>query len=743
MKKQNRKIIKLFLIFFMVFTVQPAIAFAKILEEYNPNRFENEIIKNEEVINEVKTIGELEDKRESNVKQYLNSDGTITAAIYNEDIHYLKNGKYYNIDNSLIDQKNIIKNKENNFVIEYGKNKNSDLVKIIKDDYVISWSLNNIKEQEVKIYDLQDINPVYNNDKPLIKESNYQNTSKENQEEMLLENISSAVKYESVLPSVDLEYILIGSKVKENIILNKAYFEPISFTLSMKNLIPVLNNDNTISLLDGKVETFKFASLFMYDKKGELSTKIDIKLDKIEEEYILTIKPDENWLKDEKRAYPVIIDPTLHTQQSITGIQDTYLWPNDGNTTSPSFNEPFIRVGSNNNAAIYTSSNPYQGLVKFPLPLLESADQIISAEMALYSEQSGNYSYTPPSSPIYIDVHEVTSYWESANARWNNITYNLRVSNYFIYNYNVNNAWYTVDITDIAKNWYTTGNNNGVLLKENQEVYQNRGSARFISSDVMGSYSGARPIAVINYLNQTGLLDYQTYQNIDMKRSGTIYTNSYNGNAILIHHDLTTTGSKFPITLKHIFNNNDSSSTLGYGKGFRLNFNQIMTYTTIGGTSYIKYIDEDATRHYFRQISGVWQDEEGMGLKITESSNALILLDKDGNKSIFTLSNNIFYLTKMIDNDNNEVNISYVSGNYNLISIIVDGNGNVITLNYDNNNHLSSIINHLNKTISFTYDNNNLTKITYPDNKYSIYSYEEHGKLEIVKNIDDYHVKLD
>ena len=45
---------------------------------------------------------ELINKRKLREKHFLREDGTIVAKVYNEDIHYLKNGKYEEIENTLI-----------------------------------------------------------------------------------------------------------------------------------------------------------------------------------------------------------------------------------------------------------------------------------------------------------------------------------------------------------------------------------------------------------------------------------------------------------------------------------------------------------------------------------------------------------------------------------------------------------------------------------------------------------------
>lgn len=56
-----------------------------------------------------------------------------------------------------------------------------------------------------------------------------------------------------------------------------------------------------------------------------LSFQIEIKtkLKKDGEEYILTYEPDQKWLTDEERAYPVTVDPTISTKPYNDKIVDT------------------------------------------------------------------------------------------------------------------------------------------------------------------------------------------------------------------------------------------------------------------------------------------------------------------------------------------------------------------------------------------------------------------------------------
>ena len=54
---------------------------------------------------------EIIEKRKPKEKHFLREDGTMKAIVYSEDIHYLKNGKYEEIDNSIIEEENYYRNR--------------------------------------------------------------------------------------------------------------------------------------------------------------------------------------------------------------------------------------------------------------------------------------------------------------------------------------------------------------------------------------------------------------------------------------------------------------------------------------------------------------------------------------------------------------------------------------------------------------------------------------------------------
>ena len=81
---------------------------------------------------------ELKNLRKRNEKHFLNKDGTISAYLYNNDIHYLKNGEYEEIDNTIIDGGLYYLNKSNAFKAYFRKDSRSKiLVDIDKENYYL------------------------------------------------------------------------------------------------------------------------------------------------------------------------------------------------------------------------------------------------------------------------------------------------------------------------------------------------------------------------------------------------------------------------------------------------------------------------------------------------------------------------------------------------------------------------------------------------------------------------------
>ena len=668
---------------------------------------------------------EITDKRESNKKYFRMSDGSTMIAIYPDDVHYMKNGKYEDIDNTIVSKSDDeYENTAAAYKVNFAKTATNDkLVTINSKGYTLSWSMDTSTGSKALI------------EKP-------KNSSKAKVDKTNLKKTMSAISYENIMKDTDLKYENKSNSVKESIILKKptAINNDFSFKLNIgDNLEPVLNNDKTINIVDinTKNVVYIIKAPYMYDASSKISNNINVTLDKIEGGYAVRLGLDKDWLNDKARVYPVVIDPTIDTVVDWSAIQDTYIYEGDTDTAIYRANNENLRIGNNND--VNTNGNPTRSLLKFDLPTLSSSDQVVEATLSLASSPASTY----PNEEIELDLYKMSTDWSAISATWANCGQttnyeNTKITDYAMFNYD--EAYpikgYKFNITRLVKDWYVNGKNYGLMIKEHSEQKNYNGSDAYFysaNSTVLDDYY--KPVVTIMYRNQTGLENYQTYQTFSVGRAGTVYTNNFNGNLILQHQDVTTPGNIMPVSIYHTYNTSDRNVNIGYGNGFRLNLNQTLKYDN----NEVVYVDEDGTKHYFSYNNDAYYDEDGLELKLTLENNIFTMADKSGNYSTFIPSGDTWYLKEITNPNGQKITINLSPLDYNLITSVLDGTSNEILLTY-NGGKLSSVKDLQGRYTYYYYtasgSSYNLTNIKYSDNRNAYYTYNTSNLLLTVKNID-------
>ena len=133
--------------------------------------------------------------------------------------------------------------------------------------------------------------------------------------------VDNAIRYSNVFDNVDFQYTVLGNTIKEDIILLEPQ-ERNEFSYYLKSdSLKFKKQDGCVVAYETTADepVFVFRAPIMYDADG--CSSIDIDLDFSPSSGKLTITADEDWLKDEDRAYPVRIDPDM----SLMDSQDTYM----------------------------------------------------------------------------------------------------------------------------------------------------------------------------------------------------------------------------------------------------------------------------------------------------------------------------------------------------------------------------------------------------------------------------------
>lgn len=640
---------------------------------------------------------ELIEKRKPREKHFLQEDGTILAKIYNEEIHYLKNGKYEEIDNTLVKTDTEYKNKQNSYKVFFKEESSNELMKIETGDCYLNIKL------------------VENNSTLLKKIKNVVFSNKN-------------IKYENVIDNIDIEYKVLPSKIKESIILknSKNVPEKISFIIDT-NLNLELNENKSINAKKGDEIIYTIDAPYMIDANNNINNNIYYQILNEENLTKLSLILDNEWFKNSERAYPILIDPTITTSSSNDIMYDTYINSNHPNVNYNSAD--YLYVG----AEVYDDiSEPvvYRSLIKFNLPELSTGCEIIDARLNLVGFPVNNL-YTPAGKRL-IEVHKITVPWSETTATWDNMNdkYDSRVETCFYgggsyYNTNDEVIWQNdnANITSLVKKWYTNEENYGLMLKASNETGQLNEQSflpRFFSNANIVTGDNPQPALTITYRDNNGLEDYFEYFTQDFT-VGKVSVNSYNGNLVGIFNVGAFKTGKIPTALNIVYNTNDviAKYNEGYGLGWRTNLSQTITELLTNET--LLYVDFDGTTHYFKTTKKIqdnngneenitsentYYDEDGLNITIESYDDKYKLKDNSGTVLEFTKQNTKpAILTKIIDIENNYLTIAYennkikkitdsysrqINISYNINKIIITTEDNCVTLNY-NNDLLTSI----------------------------------------------------
>ena len=618
---------------------------------------------------EVEIVG-LRKERE---KHFLQENGEMIAKVYSNPIHFKKGNKYEEIDNTLIKEKDYYKNKNNDYVVQFMENTNNLLMKMIKDNHFLEIKLNNQNNTVSKVLDKK-------------------------------------VIYQEILPNIDLEYLVLPTKVKENIILKNNNINKISFLIET-NLELVLDN-NKIKAINKDKPIFTFEPIFMTDKKKKVSYNNFYQLEKEKDVYTLTLILDEEWLN--QALFPVVIDPTVTNSNQEQSVYDTYIYPNDTGIDKNSHNILKAGVESLNGTDVINRS-----LIKFDLPTIGTGSQVISASLLLNSYGKLDDPYPRNNT---VDIHRVITNWDEETANWVNMNdkFDSKLENYAVVNrslmtYNEDDETFEilmlrnieVDLTDLVKKWYSEFPNYGVMIKDHNEVYKGVDEYPAFFSSIQTSLA---PTLIITYRNQNGLENYMNYMS-----QGYTNINTYNGNLVGEFLLGRTVSEKNSISLGLIYNTNDVilNYNYGLGLGYKFNYHQTIEEEVIQEITYLKYTDEDGTIHYFLEeideneaSTGVFIDEDGLNLSIIKTEVGYTMIDKYGNQLLFNTIDNIGYLSTITDVDGNVVQIIYEN---NKIVKVIDSNNEEINISYVDTN---IVVSSKDDTVTLSYQDSKLISIT-------------------------------
>jgi RHS repeat-associated protein len=625
-------------------------------------------------ISQVALLNEVDSLRTESTKTFQRVDGSFVVAMYGDVIHYQKDGKWADIDNTLTyDQiSDSYENNNNGFKVKFPKNIDVDKkINLTMGNYAINWSVTNISRAAI------DYSVVES------KSSDMRDLSKVTQE----------VRYSNVISGVELQYVVSGSKVKENIILSSYQqdFE-MSFIYTIKNL-SLVNDNGAVSFVNESKETiFTFDDLYAFDANGKITFDIELSITELKkDEYRITISVNDEWLRN--ASYPVTIDPTLSNANNQIAVRDSFV-----DQAYPTT----IYSSSSSLMLSYTTYNSLKrGLINFDFPSILSGKVITYASLAL----TANSSYKTTGRTIGLYANNQT--FDMSSITWNNyngiITQSTSMTDYHVTG---SSNTYKFDITRTVKEWHNAGYTlvPGFTIRDKSSY----GARNDVYSLEYGA-SSSKPVLEIGFIDPVGIKDYWTYSSQDAGLAGTGYVSDLSGTLTLVRNDLSFSSIKQSFGLSMIYSVPMKDANIGYGNGWRTNYDMNVAYDASVGKYAV--IDASASKEYYHQVSACptkfilepyydyycYDAEDGSGnVLVVETDNTLnghinyLVWNPD---DVYYRFDSLGYLYEITDmNGVNQLTIHIQRyGTYPYrVDYITDDVGNKIDISYDGSNQIIS-----------------------------------------------------
>ena len=271
--RSKYRILSLIMTVLILIMSLPTYAFASFDDEANKEIVTEETNEAYFPKSEVVVLEEDISLRDENIKHFKLSDGTTKAVSYATPVHYKDaEGNWIDIDNALSLNGS-----------EYTANNKSEIKFANKSG---SNGLVSIKDGEYKI----DFTPLNTNKVSVEIENPQENNSRKFDDVKNLTNLISKATYKNIYDGIDLEYILIGNNIKENIIVNqKQDSYSYSFEIKLNKLrAELVENSIILSDYDTDKQIYEIPAPYMLDANGgihillkekvQLNPVIDLKI---------------------------------------------------------------------------------------------------------------------------------------------------------------------------------------------------------------------------------------------------------------------------------------------------------------------------------------------------------------------------------------------------------------------------------------------------------------------------------
>lgn len=708
-------------------------------------------------LSELIVLEEITELREANVKHFSLSNGLNKAVAYSQPVHYMdESGNWIDIDNSLSLQGNEYST-NNKFEIKFAnKSASSGLLSIKDGDYKIDFTPLNTNKVNVEI------------------ENPQENNSRKFDDVKALRNLISKATYSNIYNGIDIEYILTGNNIKENIIVNSQQESYVySFELKLNKLTAELSNGSII-LSDSTTgeEMYVIPAPYMYDANGVMSTDVEYSLVQNNKwKYTFTVTANTEWINADERIFPVTIDPTIIASAVD---DDTFIMLEDYDyTTSNS-----LIVGN-----FFGMFKDVPGFMKFnTLPDIQPRTYLVQAKVTMhisYLENTNDVDFylgvfraqKDWVTNGFADVFDAIEAYESSSTTDNYNNYVNTLQSYFASTPEnsvqiLSDGPYEWDITSLYKDWKNGTANNGICIKAVGLPENENANVRISTSEAAKTNNYIPPQIELTYAEPKGIEESYGYLNTQLGESGRSYVNLFNQDLIYINNLTTMENQELKYEVNLVYDSTKKAWSGNYEEQITLfeNSDDIM------GDNIVRYLwhDADGTIHYFTPYlqKNWWGDyvqyEEAPNGYLWATNDPVVFYPEDDIDYVLTKTSDGYFILKnydgtqkMFDDEgrlikicDNLGNVLYINNHPDgsLASIYTkDSNGEIVFLLemfYWMNGKLIRIHDNQNqKQIRFGWTGDNMTSIRYHDmnvqNAYKIISCKYDNETENLISISD------
>ena len=772
MKKTMFKCMAMLLCVCTLLSIIPMQAFATDLSAPAVDESIEDNAEQQEVSNEI--LCEVTEKRDEHTKVYQKADGTYTAMISSQPLHYMQNGEWLDIDNTFTEATRngtaVYTNTDNPLDVALPQTLSQENgIVLTNNGYTLQFTLSETQQSEIAIAD----------NSSALNTPSQEDTA----ETASLKTTSETALYEDVLPHTDLEYSISAQTVKENIVIQRksAVRDAYTFSIYAPGLSAVLQADNAVAFVDNAgTEIFKIPAPFMKDAVGAVSTEIATTLQAtVSDTYSLTYAPSQEWLLASVRQYPVMIDPIIRLGEEDWFTACTV----KSSAPTENYHSSVLDVVSNGivvdeETGEQTNNGEYfETYVQFYTEQLDIlTEDMTPVDVELVFTGAG----------MNLAAYEITEDFDPDTVTYQTKPqYSAEPIDYYTGVANVS-EWQLIhfNITKPFSQWLSGDKENHGIA-----IYSYDNSAYAVGFFLTQEAQNGGAFLYIDFVESYGYNSRFDYHTQDVGRAGTSYINDFSQRLLLCRDDISISGNRMPVAVSMVYNpavyvklekfirllNNLGEETptvpAVYGNGWLTNYNRILFVNDVlsDGNGMLCYADGNGNiLHFAMQVADdgtiTFEDDntdifgssgyEIIGYENMPASCNALEVDRlklktpNGEIEEFDANGRLVKIYKENYPDNC-VTIAYKSdlqSNFNFFAIdsITDGVGRKFQFSYPQNGVLLENIQCFaedGNTIQagdtssdlktlYSYDESgNLTQVTYPDGALAKYEYDTNNRL--------------